>query len=126
MPSTQGGSVPGANAAFKDIIAEVESGVPAKTGTELLFRAFPELLEELPLDHLHSLFGQGHFLPSRVGSLLTVPIFLSRGVSGEEGGSRNSSRTDLHCEPIANVAVQVGCAGRANKRPTRCDSPLTR
>ena len=32
VPSTQGGSVPGARSAFKDIIAEVASGVPAKVG----------------------------------------------------------------------------------------------
>lgn len=121
--------MPDARAPLRDVVEQIQSGRPAKTGTERLFRLFPDLLRDLPLDLLHRLFGAGHFEPWRIGTLLTAPIFLSRGRreekpagEQEEGGvptadyhrqrsegvaQNRTTRTDLHCEPIANVAIQI-------------------
>jgi len=83
----------------------------------LIFEKYPDLLYELPLKGLHALFG-AYFFPSRMGKMLTVPTFLSKGPKvkqtnkeGEEGETiktltKETTRTDFHCEPIANVALQ--------------------
>ena len=46
--------------------------------------------------------GEEHLDSSRIGLMLTVPVFLA---TGDEGAR---SRTDLHCEPIGNLALQFG------------------
>ena len=47
---------------------------------------------------------------SRIGLLLTVPVFMATGHS--------HARTDLHCEPIGNLVLQMG--GRKVGRPLDC------
>ena len=54
------------------------------------------------------------FEPSDLGLTLTVPVFMARGKSSESSAASSSSsslakttRTDLHCEPIGNVVVQL-------------------
>lgn len=119
-----GGSIPDVKAPLREVVEQVEAGLPAKTGTEMLFRNQPDTLRELPLEALHRLFGNGHFEPSAMGIGLTVPIFLSQGreESKFEGStSVNATRTDFHCEPIANIAMQF--VGR--KRWTLVDPALS-
>ena len=107
-PAVEGGSVPDSKAPLREVLQLAREGEPVKTMTEMMFREFPALIEDLPLDRLHALFGNGHFRPWRVGNMLTVPIFVSKGTSEVS----NSTRTDLHCEPIANVAIQLSGSKR--------------
>lgn len=108
IPATKGGSVPGARASIRDIVSAVRlenRSVYPKVGTEHVFRKFPDLLNALPLNDLRAVFG-GTFDPWYIGSLLTVPVFLSRGVQNSNlGGSK--IRTDLHCEPIQNLCLHL-------------------
>lgn len=83
----------------------------AKVSTEMFFRNFPHLLRDFPLDFLHRIFGSGHFEPRYIGKTLTVPLFWAL------GHHRNRVRTDMHCEPIANVALQL----RGRKKWTLVD-----
>uniref|UniRef100_A0A7S2SEZ1 JmjC domain-containing protein n=1 Tax=Rhizochromulina marina TaxID=1034831 RepID=A0A7S2SEZ1_9STRA len=109
-PAIEGGTIPDARGRLAEVVGLVKAGAPVKAGTELLFRQFPSLLAELPLELLHELFGSGHFSPRRMGTLLTAPIFLAQGkpeAKETESSSRTTARTDLHCEPIANVALQI-------------------
>lgn len=93
------GLVPDAKASLRQIATLVEFA-GAKCATERIFRRYPQLLNDFPLDTLHAAFGKGHFAPRRLGTTLTVPLFWARGRSDA------SVRTDLHCEPIANLAFQ--------------------
>ncbi|KAJ8613690.1 hypothetical protein CTAYLR_003163 [Chrysophaeum taylorii] len=85
------GLVPDARARLRDV--PISSG--AKLGTERLFRSFPDLLDDLPLDKLAASFG--YFRKDRIGSTLTVPLFWGRG----------DAKTALHSEPVANLALQL-------------------
>ena len=120
VAAVAGGTIPDLEWPLRDVVASVRGGSPAKAGSEKLFRAFPELVEELPTELLGKLFGgRHHFRSSRVGSTLTCPIFLSQGVRREDDDdgagaaeqkkrpSAQDTRTDFHCEPIANVAIQL-------------------
>jgi len=99
-------TVTDARAPLRDIIANITRGGPEKIGTEAVFRRFPELLERSHVqDRLHQVFGSGWFEAERIGLLLTMPIFLAKGARLTDPMA--SSRTDLHSEPICNVALQV-------------------
>ena len=98
-----------------------------KIGSQLLVETYPSLIEEVaPNDIVTELFGR-HFDISNVkGSgpfglnifpaTTTVPVFLagSQASTGPDADAdtpttttTTTSRTDLHCEPIGNVAVQL-------------------
>eukprot|EP00957_Ditylum_brightwellii_P138893 10586744-Ditylum_brightwellii.AAC.1 len=107
-----------------------------KIGTQFLVQTSPELIREVvPIDLIATLFGD-YFQPSHIrGSgpfgifpgLTTVPVFVANTAAGDDGDGESlpSSctamtdgttttpqchpfpRTDLHCEPIGNVAVQL-------------------
>lgn len=58
-----------------------------------------------------------HFRPEYMGLMLTVPVFLSRGPAGgarlgEAQPLASTTRTDLHCEPIGNVVLQLSGSKR--------------
>ena len=113
ISAMNGGTVPDREWPIREIVTSVRSGSPAKTGSEKLFRRFPQLVEELPTELLGTLLGgKHHFSHRRIGTTLTVPIFLSRGTDHLEAPTTNASsaedtRTDFHCEPISNVAIQL-------------------
>lgn len=91
---------------MKSVVERLKKGDPVKTGTQMIFEELPDLLYELPIKGLHSLFG-AYFFPTRIGKMLTVPTFISKGLKVDEGdNTKETTRTDLHCEPIANVALQ--------------------
>jgi hypothetical protein len=100
-----GGSVPNTKGTIRSVVNRLEAGDPVKTGTQMIFHTYPDLLYELPLNRLHALFGP-YFFPSRVGKMLTVPTFISKGRASSKDDTKQTTRTDLHCEPIANVALQ--------------------
>lgn len=93
-------TVPDAVAPLRDIMRNISKGGNEKFGTEMLFRQYPELLNDLPLDWFNRRFGS-YFSPAKVGLMLTVPIFYARG-QGER-----TTRTDTHCEPIGNAMLML-------------------
>lgn len=124
---------PDATAPVKSIVKNMTLGHhPHKIGTQLLVETYPELIQEVsPTDVVTALFGD-YFSPSHVvGSgpfglfpaMTTVPVFVARtGSKTTTAGDTTCTkdertctdsntnvhpRTDLHCEPIGNVAVQL-------------------
>ena len=96
------GIVPDARAPLRTVVQGILAGSSAKIGTQKIFHAFPKLLDELQLPaRVGALLGGNEVVaPSRVGLRLTVPVFMARGAP--------HARTDLHCEPIGNLALQLG------------------
>lgn len=128
---------PDSNAPISKIVANMTRGAqPHKIGTQWIVQTYPELIDEVvPTGGIVTeLFGD-YFRPKNVrGSgplgmfppLTTVPVFVARTTTTTTGGKSNSdecvgtdttncaeppprphARTDLHCEPIGNVAVQL-------------------
>jgi len=93
---------PDARGALRTIVKGIVAGGSAKIGTEMIFRSFPQLLDELEIgSRVGTLLGGAQKLDaSRVGLLLTVPVFMATGAP--------NARTDLHCEPIGNLMLQMG------------------
>ena len=100
--SIEDGIVPNARAPLSDIVSNIVSGGSNKIGTEMIFRTFPDLLDELKVTELVAplLGGSSHIRKSRIGTTLTVPVFMATGAPG--------ARTDLHCEPIGNLVLMLG------------------
>jgi len=96
------GIVPDARAPLRSIVRGILAGGSAKIGTEMIFRSFPRLLDELEIGaRVGALLGGASKMDSsRVGLLLTVPVFMATGAP--------DARTDLHCEPIGNLMLQMG------------------
>jgi len=87
-----------------------ENGGSQKLGTQLLVHNFPALIDTIVCPEFSAMFGD-RFKPTDLlplfgifPALTTVPVFLAGGRPHEEG---KHLRTDLHCEPIGNVAVQL-------------------
>ena len=102
--SVRDGLVPDGRASLHEIVSGIIAGGPAKIGTEVIFRTFPHLLDELRVSDLATplLGGNEHIDASRIGLMLTVPVFMATGKEGLP------IRTDLHCEPIGNLVLQLG------------------
>lgn len=94
-------TVPDGYARLKSVVQNITKGGTQKFGTEMVFRQHPELITEFPLDAMEKIVGKGHLDPSLVGSTLTVPVFMGH------GHEANTTRTDLHCEPIENLVLQL-------------------
>jgi hypothetical protein len=96
--------VPDARGRLGEVARRILGGSPEKIATEWIFRRHPELVDELNIAGLAAdlLGSSAHVAPSRLGSMLTVPVFLGHGQLGAH------ARTDLHCEPIGNLALQLG------------------
>ena len=77
----------------------------------MIFRTFPDLLDELKVTELVAplLGGSSHIRKSRIGTTLTVPVFMATGAG---------ARTDLHCEPIGNLVLMLG-GRRGGRSPHR-------
>jgi hypothetical protein len=113
---------PDASAPISEIIANMTKGKPHKIGTQWIVQTYPELIQEVaPTELVTQLFGN-YFRPESVrGSgpfgmfpaFTTVPVFVARtgatnkGECTTDGCEPAYPRTDLHCEPIGNVAVQL-------------------
>lgn len=102
--SVEDGIVPDARGSLGEVVRSIIAGGSAKIGTEKIFRAFPHLLEELgvaaSVGPLLGASGEQRLAASRLGLSLTVPVFMATGAP--------QARTDLHCEPIGNMALQLG------------------
>ena len=95
--------VPDARATLREVVQRIMAGGPEKIGTEMIFRQHPQLLEMLLGEraaHVAELLGgHSHIRPARIGTTLTVPVFMARGAPRQ--------RTDLHCEPIGNLMLML-------------------
>lgn len=100
--SVESGLIPDARGRLADVVGGIIDGGSAKIGTEMIFRTFPRLLTELRVaERAEPLLGdRSHINESRLGMMLTVPVFMAHGAP--------RARTDLHCEPIGNLAIQLG------------------
>jgi len=96
------GIIPDARASLREVVGGIIAGGSAKIGTEMIMRRFPWLLDELQIsERVGPLLGGADVVASsRVGLLLTVPVFMATGAP--------NARTDLHCEPIGNLMLQLG------------------
>ena len=108
------------------IVNNMTTGLPHKIGTQFLVQTYPELIKEVaPTVIVTTLFGD-YFQPHHVNgsgpfgvfpATTTVPVFVAK--TGKTSGTVQDTncadssyndahpRTDLHCEPIGNVAVQL-------------------
>jgi len=89
-----------------------------KIGTQVIVERHPSLMSEVaPIELVTELFGN-HFDPDSIrGSgpfrlfpaSTTVPVFLAgtAHAATDTNDDNKHPRTDLHCEPIGNVAVQL-------------------
>eukprot|EP00039_Didymoeca_costata_P023547 m.7451 g.7451 ORF g.7451 m.7451 type:complete len:354 (-) comp3717_c0_seq2:49-1110(-) len=102
--------IPKARGRVGDILKSIKNGSSAKFGSQLLFQKHPALLssQEEVVKRLTNLFGN-HFSEAGLKSrFLTIPVFASGALNKNiNRTSSKTPRTDLHCEPITNVAMQV-------------------
>ena len=100
--SVKDGITPNARAPLADVVRRIVAGGTEKIGTEMIFRRFPHLLDELKMAELVApLIGSASHIDAQwLGSTLTVPVFMATG--------KPQARTDLHCEPIANLVMMLG------------------
>ena len=100
--SVEDGLVPDARGPLGSVVESIVNGGTAKLGTEMIFRSFPELLGQLQVAERVGplLGGESYIRESRLGTTLTVPVFMACG--------KPRSRTDLHAEPIGNLMLQLG------------------
>lgn len=115
--------IPDAYARISDIVFNISSkSMPHKIGTQLLAQQNPELVYEVaPNRIVTELFGP-YFSPTMVRGLFNgrlqpitvIPLFVAKAknntalAEGETCHSENEQpRTDMHCEPIANILVQL-------------------
>lgn len=111
---------PNGHAPLSEIIHNItELKGSQKIGSQLLVETYPSLIEEVaPNDIVTALFGRHFDISSVKGSgpfgfnifpaTTTVPVFLAGSqASRPDADATKTSRTDLHCEPIGNVAVQL-------------------
>ena len=121
--SRSGALIPDAHARISDIVFNITSkSMPHKIGTQLLARHNPELVYEVSPNHIVTKLFGNYFSPAMVRGLLNgrlhpitvIPLFVAKarnGTNSEEDGrcplQNEQPRTDMHCEPIANILVQL-------------------
>jgi Cupin superfamily protein len=94
---------PDAIAPLSEVLFRITQGLPHKIATQLFIAHNPELITEVaPPSILTPLFGN-YFTSSSLSLLTTVPLFIAKG----SRSTTNNVKTELHCEPIANIAVQL-------------------
>lgn len=112
---------PGGVAPLGEVVRNVTvRGGRQKLGTQVPVASHPDLIKEVspPGGVLTKLFGDRFRPRDVVGSgprgvlpaSTTVPVFLANSRTAPGGGGGGHLRTDLHCEPIGNVAVQLAGA----------------
>mmetsp|Transcript_26105 Transcript_26105/g.41319 ORF Transcript_26105/g.41319 Transcript_26105/m.41319 type:complete len:341 (-) Transcript_26105:61-1083(-) len=94
-------TVPDAKGPVGTVAKKILNGGHEKFGTEIIFRSFPHLVDDLPLSLVDKIVGEGYIRKENVGETLTIPVFMAH------GNAVNTTRTDLHCEPIANVVLHI-------------------
>ena len=102
-------TVPNAHGRIGEIVHNITHGGPEKITSQFIVLGQPSVLESLVPDRVREIWGD-RFAPRDLGLLLTVPVFLSRGPTGGRRARRplaSTTRTDLHCEPIGNVMLQL-------------------
>lgn len=117
--------VPDATGRISDIVANISSkSLPHKIGTQLLAQRNPEIVYEVaPNQIMTQIFGN-YFTPAMVRGFLNgllpaitvIPLFIAKanfrpvredGTASCSDRSLEQPRTDMHCEPIANIMVQL-------------------
>jgi Cupin-like domain len=113
--------IPDASAPISDVVFNIsELSMPHKIGTQLLGLKYPDLIYEVaPNKVVTDLFGR-FFTPAMVRGFMNgwlppitvIPIFMAGSKAHNEencteGELKNQPKTDLHCEPIANIFVQL-------------------
>lgn len=114
--SRPGALTPDARGRISDIVANISAkAMPHKIGTQLLAQHNPEIIYEVaPNKIVTKLFGN-FFSPMMVRiSLTVIPIFVAKAKLLERSADSKCApdldeypRTDMHCEPIANILVQL-------------------
>ena len=105
-------TVPDATGRVGDVVSRIIAGGPEKIGTQMILIVFPEILQRfLEVNSwLSSVFGVDRVNTWReMGVSVTVPVFISRGKAIDQSHNtlQNTTRTDLHCEPISNLVGQT-------------------
>jgi hypothetical protein len=113
-------TIPNSRGQVKDIVEKIILGGPEKIGTQMIIKAFPEIIQRFVDGNgwLENVFGKERVSQWRdISPLMTYPVFISRGRSTTTSSSSTSTdssslstkttRTDLHCEPISNVVLQT-------------------
>jgi hypothetical protein len=93
--------VPDARAPLREVLGRIGAGGPQKLGTEMVFRSEVEAVADLAELPLTRKLGAHYFTPAMLGTILTMPLFVARGFGSQ------TTRTDLHCEPIANAVLHL-------------------
>jgi hypothetical protein len=109
----RGALSPDRRAPLGRVVANITRGQPHKIGTQFFIQTYPEVLQEVaPISLVTKLFGnyfdtkylagQRYIIPGT----LTVPLFVASGNMNDQN-TTTTPMTGLHCEPIANCAVQL-------------------
>lgn len=107
---------PDSQAPVSSIVRNMTMGLPHKIGTQYLVQRYPELIEEVAPTHIVTRLFGNYFQPSHVRGMLwgllpaltTVPIFVAQTTTNTAAQQQQQhAKTDLHCEPIGNIAVQL-------------------
>lgn len=105
-------TVPDAFGPVGEIVTRILEGGPEKFGTQMILKAFPVVMERFLNENkwLEAIFGfQRVEVWRKMGSTVTVPVFMSRGMKSDPAKKTlgETTRTDLHCEPISNLVAQT-------------------
>mmetsp|Transcript_16735 Transcript_16735/g.25131 ORF Transcript_16735/g.25131 Transcript_16735/m.25131 type:complete len:343 (-) Transcript_16735:25-1053(-) len=102
-------TVPDAKGPLATVVRNILSGGVEKFGSQKIVRSNPNVIHRLVdqnIEWMRDVFGETRTRIWRaLGVTVTSPVFMSRG-SGT-GGLASTTRTDMHCEPIANLVVQT-------------------
>lgn len=117
--STTAALTPDSRGPISGIVSNITQGHPHKIASQWFLQTYPELIEEVaPVNLLSNLFGNFFTAEKLRGSMFlpaftTVPLFVAKPqkVSNETCGDK-PPLTNLHCEPIGNVAVQLNGSKR--------------
>jgi hypothetical protein len=118
--SRPGALVPDAEGRISDIVANISSkALPHKIGSQLLAHQNPELVYEVAPNHIVTQLFGNYFSPTMVRGFFNgllppitiIPLFIAKANYKKQNNDTCSSeeqpRTDMHCEPIANILVQL-------------------
>jgi hypothetical protein len=103
--------VPDEHDSLGSIVNKILSGGPQKIGSQMIVQKFPDIMKRCIAENrvwLSEIFGEKRVqMWYDLGVTVTVPVFVSRGISDSSSGKSLTTRTDLHCEPISNVVFQT-------------------
>jgi len=113
-------TVPDSKALLGEVVEMIYNGGPQKFGTQKIIAEAPGVIDRLVAANdnwLPSVFGSarvnlwrnigksGSIISFIANLIVTVPVFMAQGKPNS--GLAETTRTDLHCEPIANLVMQT-------------------